>query len=117
MTRGALPPPPVREPGRLTVEVRDRRRHRSGSGSDTTEVEVSTSRRPSESSGALVVLPKPPVPLPRPRVVSDETWTEITKDLVVREALERFGYPYEETEYIFYIPEFLNNVSLQAAFA
>lgn len=39
-------------------------------------------------------------------------WTEITKDLVVREAIERLGYEYEETEYFFYVMEYLKYVSL-----
>jgi hypothetical protein len=42
---------------------------------------------------------------------SDDVWTEITKDLVVREAIERLGYDYEETEYFFYIMEYLRYVS------
>ncbi|KAI1436982.1 hypothetical protein GGR50DRAFT_692704 [Xylaria sp. CBS 124048] len=34
-------------------------------------------------------------------------WTEITRDLVTREAIERIGYDYEETEYFFYIMHYL----------
>ncbi|RWA13106.1 hypothetical protein EKO27_g1987 [Xylaria grammica] len=37
----------------------------------------------------------------------DSMWTEITKDLVNREAIERLGYEYEETEYFFYIMQYL----------
>ncbi|KAI9676084.1 MAG: hypothetical protein M1817_000827 [Caeruleum heppii] len=37
----------------------------------------------------------------------EEMWTEITKDLVVREALEELGYDFEETEYFFYVIEYL----------
>lgn len=33
----------------------------------------------------------------------DERWTEITKDLVVREAIERLGYEFEETRMFYYI--------------
>ncbi|KAL2822198.1 hypothetical protein BDW59DRAFT_107301 [Aspergillus cavernicola] len=33
----------------------------------------------------------------------DRLWTEITKDLVVREAIERAGYEYEETDGFYYI--------------
>ncbi|KAI0125284.1 hypothetical protein BJ170DRAFT_598103 [Xylariales sp. AK1849] len=36
-----------------------------------------------------------------------EMWTEITKDLVVREAVEKMGYEYEETEFFFYVMEYL----------
>lgn len=37
----------------------------------------------------------------------DGLWTEITKDLIVREALERSGYEYEETESFYYIFSYL----------
>jgi len=36
-----------------------------------------------------------------------EMWTEITKDLVIREAIEEMGYEYEETEYFFYVMSYL----------
>lgn len=39
-----------------------------------------------------------------------DMWTEITKDLVVREAIEEIGYDYEETEYFFYIFQYLKYV-------
>jgi hypothetical protein len=41
----------------------------------------------------------------------DERWTEITKDLVVRDAIERLGYEFEETRTFFYIFSFLEPVS------
>ncbi|KAI1738133.1 hypothetical protein F4680DRAFT_191423 [Xylaria scruposa] len=37
----------------------------------------------------------------------DGMWTEITKDLVNREAIERLGYEYEETEWFFYVMQYL----------
>ncbi|KAJ5665144.1 uncharacterized protein N7477_007592 [Penicillium maclennaniae] len=37
----------------------------------------------------------------------DERWTEITKDLVVREAIERLGYEFEETRTFYYIFSYL----------
>lgn len=40
----------------------------------------------------------------------DRLWTEITKDLVVREAIERAGYEYEETEQFYYIFAYLHYV-------
>ena len=40
-----------------------------------------------------------------------EMWTEITKDLVIREAIEELGYEYEETEYFFYVMTYLKYVS------
>ncbi|KAI7570003.1 hypothetical protein KC317_g2844, partial [Hortaea werneckii] len=37
----------------------------------------------------------------------DKMWTEITKDLVIREAVEEMGYEFEETEEFFYVIEYL----------
>jgi hypothetical protein len=47
-----------------------------------------------------------------PRNKYGDMWTEITKDLVVREAIEELGYDYEETEYFFYVMQYLKYVSL-----
>lgn len=41
----------------------------------------------------------------------DERWTEITKDLVVREAIEQLGYEFEETKMFYYIFSFMEPVS------
>jgi hypothetical protein len=41
----------------------------------------------------------------------DRLWTEITKDLVVREAIERAGYEYEEYDSFYYIFSYLHPVS------
>jgi hypothetical protein len=38
-------------------------------------------------------------------------WTEITKDLVVKEAIEEIGYEFEETEKFFYVLQKLSDVS------
>jgi hypothetical protein len=38
-------------------------------------------------------------------------WTEVTKDLVIKEAIEEMGYEYEETEEFFYVIEYLRYVS------
>jgi hypothetical protein len=37
-------------------------------------------------------------------------WTEITKDLVLREAIEELGYRYEETKWFYYIMDYLRYV-------
>ncbi|KAJ5524433.1 hypothetical protein N7494_011083 [Penicillium frequentans] len=37
----------------------------------------------------------------------DERWTEITKDLVVRDAIEQLGYEFEETKMFYYIFSYL----------
>lgn len=39
-----------------------------------------------------------------------EMWTEITKDIVVKEAIEMFGCEYEETEYFYYVMDYLKYV-------
>ena len=41
----------------------------------------------------------------------ENMWTEITKDLVVKEALEQAGYDFEETEYFYYVIAYLRYVS------
>ncbi len=35
---------------------------------------------------------------PQPARKSADTWTEVTKDLITRQAIEELGYDYEETE-------------------
>ncbi|KAI9832133.1 MAG: hypothetical protein M1819_004484 [Sarea resinae] len=50
----------------------------------------------------------PPLPIgPPPPPRASGLWTEITKDLVVKEAIEQVGFDYEETEYFFYIMDYL----------
>ncbi|POR34196.1 Uncharacterized protein TPAR_05589 [Tolypocladium paradoxum] len=76
-------PTPVRD--RTSVAVYDRER----------EIDVDIDRR-------ITRTPMPPPP-PPPK----EMWTEITKDLVIREAIEEMGYEYEETKWFFYIMDYL----------
>lgn len=40
----------------------------------------------------------------------DKMWTEITKDLVIKEAIEERGYEYEETDDFFYVMVYLRYV-------
>lgn len=42
----------------------------------------------------------------------ERLWTEITKDLVVKEAIERAGYEYEEMDTVYYIFSYLHPVSI-----
>ncbi|KAK5115678.1 hypothetical protein LTR62_000767 [Meristemomyces frigidus] len=37
----------------------------------------------------------------------DKMWTEITKDLVIKEAVDEMGYEFEETDEFFYVMEYL----------
>jgi len=46
-----------------------------------------------------------------PRLKKD-MWTEVTKDLVCKEAIDEMGYDYEETEDFFYVIDYLHYVSL-----
>ena len=46
-----------------------------------------------------------------PRRDNRDMWTEVTKDLVIKEAVEALGYEYEETEKFFYVMEYLKYVS------
>jgi len=81
---------------RLSVQIYDKDRERE------IEVERINDRRLS------IRTPQPPSPAPR----RSEMWTEITKDLVVREAIEELGYEYEETEWFFYVMQYLRYVSI-----
>ena len=47
----------------------------------------------------------------KPRDSKDGLWTEITKDLVVKEAIKEMGYEYEETEEFYYVMQHLGYVS------
>jgi hypothetical protein len=71
---------------RLSIQIHDRDRQ--------VEVEKYKDRR--------VVRPATPQP---------EMWTEITRDLVSRRALDRRGYTYEATKYFFYVMDYLSQVS------
>jgi len=44
----------------------------------------------------------------RSKGVSSELWTEITKDLVCREAIEDMGLSFEETDFFYYVFEYLH---------
>ena len=46
-----------------------------------------------------------------PKNKTDNLWTEITKDLVIPEAIEQMGYDYEETEFFYYVIQYLRYVS------
>lgn len=39
-----------------------------------------------------------------------DMWTEVTKDLVLREAIDQCGYSCEETDDFFYVMEYLQYV-------
>ncbi|KAF2104173.1 hypothetical protein NA57DRAFT_70389 [Rhizodiscina lignyota] len=74
------PAPPAREEKSTSLEISIKERDRGGSSS--TEI-VKREKKPKEM------------------------WTEITKDLVIKEAIDQMGYGYEETEYYFYVMDYL----------
>ncbi|KAI0012006.1 hypothetical protein F4779DRAFT_119280 [Xylariaceae sp. FL0662B] len=84
---------PARDQERLSVQIFD---SRDKSRDREVEVDEIQDRRISIRDGERIP--------PRKR---NEMWTEITKDLVVREAIERLHYEYEETEWFFYIMQYL----------
>ena len=49
--------------------------------------------------------------LPAPKPKKKDMWTEITKDLVLKEAIDSMGYDYEDTDDFFYVMEYLRYVS------
>lgn len=51
----------------------------------------------------------------RPKEPVMETWTEITRDLVNKEAIRKMGYQYEERGQFFYIMQYLHSVSFCCA--
>jgi hypothetical protein len=87
---------PRREPN-LEIEISSRRR--KGGAVYKRDYE-----RIEESSDRRVGLPRGP----KNRVGT--LWTEITKDLVTKEAIEQLGYDYEETEFFYYIIQYLQYV-------
>jgi hypothetical protein len=91
---------PRRETTGLEIEISSRRRE--GGGTYEREYE-----RIEETSDRRVGLPRNP-----PKQRAGDLWTEITKDLVVREAIETRGYDYEETEFFYYVLQYLRYVSL-----
>lgn len=78
LSNRAPSPPPALRGERVSVSILDRDR------------EIEIDRRVGRS-------PAPP----------KEMWTEITKDLVIREAIEELGYEYEETDQFFYVMDYL----------
>lgn len=99
---------PARASGdRLKVEVHDRHRT-SGGGEHEHDLTVGV-----ETSNAVALRPVGGTPGANGGVMrrKEEVWTEITKDLVEREALERLRYTFEDSEFFFYVMEYLSYVS------
>lgn len=86
-----IEPAPARDRERVSVAVNNYERER--------EIDIVTDRRITRAPA------EPPAAVPR------ELWTEITKDLVSREAIIQLGYDFEETPQFYYIMDYLRYVS------
>ncbi|KIN08101.1 hypothetical protein OIDMADRAFT_100009 [Oidiodendron maius Zn] len=93
----ALIEQPRREGG-LEIDIHTSSRRRQGGMVYERDREY---ERVEEGSDRRVGFPRGP----KNRV--GDLWTEITKDLVVAEAIQQLGYDFEETEYFFYVLQYL----------
>ncbi|EMD60315.1 hypothetical protein GGP41_008309 [Bipolaris sorokiniana] len=85
------PPPPLNET--LEIEINRRESHSRGRGRSAFE-ELDIDINLNHQHGAVKQRKK-------------DMWTEITKDLVIREAIDSMGYACEETDDFFYVMEYL----------
>jgi hypothetical protein len=99
------------------VPDRDRHIHRDhddeisiqrSSTSDISRVEREREVHIEKVTDRKVLRPGAAMP-PPPR--KPDMWTEITKDLVSRQAIEALNYEYEETDFHFYVMQYLQYVS------
>ncbi|KAF1838193.1 hypothetical protein BDW02DRAFT_32368 [Decorospora gaudefroyi] len=84
-------PPPLNETLEIEINRREHSHGRGRSNYDELDIDINLSNRESTS-----VKPK-----------KKDMWTEITKDLVIREAIDSMGYSCEETDEFFYVMEYL----------
>ncbi|TKX27198.1 hypothetical protein C1H76_0492 [Elsinoe australis] len=121
----ALPPPPAKAKEE-SLEIEIRRRARGGGenyyerdiivdrGSNNVERESNAVDRVREDLQVARRRSISSRPARRDEIRRDsgprlrrDMWTEVTKDLVIKEAIERQGYDYEETDKFFYVIEYL----------
>lgn len=93
------PPAPPSPPPNETLEIEiNRRESRGGRRTKFEELDLEINlNRDHSRGGELEVKQKK----------KKEMWTEITKDLVIREAIDSMGYACEETDEFFYVMEYL----------
>ncbi|KAI9649192.1 hypothetical protein NHQ30_001760 [Ciborinia camelliae] len=101
--RQSAAPSPRESSTTVDIEISNNRKPRSHAGGPTYEREREY-ERVEESSDRQVGFPIPRGP---PKNRMGDLWTEITKDLVEKEAIEELGYDYEETEFFYYILQYL----------
>ncbi|KAF2867455.1 hypothetical protein BDV95DRAFT_631189 [Massariosphaeria phaeospora] len=85
------PPPPPSPPREENIEISIRRNHFTAPVESDFDLEIDYYSRKRETAK------------PKPK----DMWTEITKDLVLKEAVDSCGYEYEETDLFFYVMEYL----------
>ncbi|KAK3676896.1 hypothetical protein LTR78_003100 [Recurvomyces mirabilis] len=89
---------------------RERERERNGGGYEQARLPA-----PAAPAPRPVKEEKEEIKITRERIVEetrkgrtrDKMWTEITKDLVIKEAVEEMGWEFDETEEFFYVMEYL----------
>ncbi|OAA54177.1 hypothetical protein ISF_08404 [Cordyceps fumosorosea ARSEF 2679] len=91
---GAVPAPILKNAPREGTKARERRLSVAVVDRDT-EIDIEQRRRRRRSRS------RPGVVAPR------DTWTEVSRSLVSREAMDRLGYPYQESKHYYYIMMFL----------
>jgi hypothetical protein len=84
------PPPPLNETLEIEIKSRDNIRGRGRSTFEELDIDINLNRE----QGSVKQRKK-------------DMWTEITKDLVIREAIDSMGYSCEETDDFFYVMEYL----------
>lgn len=109
------------ESGGMEIDISRRTRDHGNHEHENLEIDITTNRRKEDSGRTYereyerieeitndrrVGMPRPP---PKQRI--GDLWTEITKDLVVKEAILELGYDFEETEFFYYIIQYLRYVS------
>ncbi|KAF2155773.1 hypothetical protein K461DRAFT_290771 [Myriangium duriaei CBS 260.36] len=114
------PPPPPAKKHEESLEIEIRRRgirggqefyekdvilDRERDAVDRVKEEVQVTRKRSESSHPS--REKDPGRRDSGRPLRRDMWTEVTKDLVSKTAIEKAGYDYEETSEYFYVIEYL----------
>lgn len=85
---------------------RSHSRERNENSNQNVEVSLVQYNQPQNQNNdrRMMIPPAPPQPKPK------ELWTEITKDLVSKEAIEYMGYEFEETAEFFYVMNYLEYV-------
>ena len=99
--RDERPAPQSRPRSRSRSRDAGKSSHSLGSWDREREIEVDIDRTVSRDRAP----PAPPAPPPK------EMWTEISKDLVIKEAIQQMGYEYEDTPMYFYVMSYLRYVS------